>query len=269
MIKTTYSATQPLKALPLVVLNRLFTAILCLFLYACTHAQTAKPVVTGQQAQTFSHQVTKIVAAHYLLYLPQDYNQDSKQRWPLIIFLHGSGERGDDLSKVKIHGVPKITEKYIKNKQNFPFIVVSPQVSADEDWDVDTLDALLDDVLERLPIDRDRVYLTGLSLGGHATWRWASQRPERFAAIAPVCGAGTRSFACHLTHVPVWAFHGDQDSVVPYIASDSMVKAVQACGGNAQLTTYIGGGHDAWTETYDNQKLYDWFLQHKRFAPKK
>lgn len=257
----------PLTTPQLKFIGRFFSVTLCLSLCACTHTLAPKPLVTGQQAQSFSHQITKTVAANYLLYLPQDFKQDTKQRWPLIIFLHGSGERGDDLSKVKIHGVPKIVDKLIENKQNFPFIVISPQVPADEDWDVDTLDAMLDDVLKRLPIDRDRVYLTGLSLGGHATWRWASKRPERFAAIAPVCGAGVRSHACRLTHVPVWAFHGDQDSVVPYMASDSMVTAVQACGGDAQLTTYIGGGHDAWTKTYENQKLYDWFLQHKRAMP--
>lgn len=248
---------------PIRIASLFFAALLLTFWLNSMSALAAEPLQSSQQAQAFSRQISKTVTANYLLYLPQGYDIDKNRRWPLIVFLHGSGERGEDLNKIKVNGLPKLLE----TKHDFPFIVVSPQVPSEDDWDIDTLDALLDEVLELLPVDRDRVYLTGLSMGGHATWKWAVQRPERFAAIAPVCGAGPRYRACALTHLPIWTFHGDQDTVVPYSASEIMVKAVQACGGEVQLTTYPGGGHDAWTETYANPELYHWFLQHKRTTP--
>lgn len=226
-------------------------------------AQAAEPLSVGQQAQTFSRQVSKTVTTNYLLYLPDTYEVDKNRHWPLIIFLHGSGERDNDLSKLKVHSLPKILD----TRRDFPFIVVSPQAPPDGDWDTNVLDALLDEMLEKLPIDPDRVYLTGLSMGGHATWSWAVNRPDRFAAIAPVAGIGPHYRSCRLLHVPVWAFHGDQDSVVPFKEDESMVKAVQSCGGEARLTAYAGAGHDAWSETYANPELYKWFLQHVRATP--
>lgn len=255
MIKMTLLTTSPSK-----IASDLLFAMLIVFSLNNTPAQAEEPRLTGQLPQSFSHLISKTVTNNYLLYLPAAYAADRERRWPLIIFLHGSGERGDDLSKIKVNGLPKMLE----SERNFPFIVVSPQVPLEGNWDVDVLDALLDDVLERLPVDPDRVYLTGLSMGGYATWNWATQRPERFAAIAPVCGIGSRYRACRLLNVPVWAFHGDHDSVVSFKEDELMVKAVQSCGGEAQLTTYTGGGHDAWTETYANPQLYNWFLQHQR-----
>ncbi|MGZ8982678.1 MAG: carboxylesterase family protein [Methylotenera sp.] len=235
------------------------STMLAIFWLNGTPARAAEPLSAGQQPQSFSRQVSKTVTANYLLYLPKDYKHDKERRWPLIIFLHGAGERGDDLSKIKVNGLPKLLE----TNGDFPFIVISPQVPKDSNWDIDVLDALLDEALEQLPVDPSRVYLTGLSMGGYATWEWAIQRPERFAAIAPVCGSGLRYRACRLSHVPVWAFHGDQDPIVPFREDELMVKDVQSCGGEAQLTTYAGGGHDAWTETYANPELYNWFLKHR------
>jgi predicted peptidase len=260
MIKEILSATASSK-----VASILLPTILVLLWCNASASLAAEPLTSRQQAQSFTRHINKTITANYLLYLPKDYANNKERLWPLIIFLHGSGERGDDLEKLKVNGLPKLLE----TKSDFPFIVISPQVPSEGDWEIDKLDALLDEALERLPIDSNRVYLTGLSMGGHATWKWAVQRPDRFAAIAPVCGAGPRYRACRLTNVPVWAFHGDQDSVVPFAESEIMVKAVQSCGGEAQLTTYIGGGHDAWTETYANPKLYDWFLKQKRKSPQK
>lgn len=241
----------------------LLSTIIATLLFSSIPVQAAEPLSAGQQAQSFSRQVSKTVTANYLLYLPDTYEVDKNRRWPLIIFLHGSGERGNDLSKLKVHSLPKLLD----TRRDFPFIVISPQAPPDGDWDTNVLDALLDDVLEKLPIDPERVYLTGLSMGGHTTWNWAANSPERFAAIAPVAGIGPHFRSCRLLHVPVWAFHGDQDSVVPFKEDELMVKAVQSCGGEARLTAYAGGGHDAWSETYANPELYKWFLQHVRTTP--
>jgi len=213
-----------------------------------------------QSAHSFSGQFSRQVSTSYLLYLPPEAHQGNGRKWPLLIFLHGSGERGDDLARVKVHGPPR----EIEAGRTLPFILVSPQVPAGGDWDIGLLDALLDELLEKLPVDSDRVYLTGLSMGGHATWTWATRRPDRFAAIIPVCGSGQRYLACRLKTVPVWAFHGELDTVVPTVQSVTMVKAVQDCGGNARLTLYQDQGHDAWSETYANANIYEWLLRHRR-----
>lgn len=195
----------------------------------------------------------------YLIFIPAIKSKPSAGQ-PLLIFLHGSGERGSDIEKVKIHGPPKIAE----TQPEFPFITVSPLLEADGDWDVAKLDILLADVRRKTKIDPARIYLTGLSRGGHATWRWATARPALFAAIAPVAGKGDITAACALKSIPVWAFHGDKDSVVAPSGSSDMVTAVNKCGGNARLTLYADTGHDSWTRTYDDPALYAWLRAHNR-----
>ena len=106
--------------------------------------------------------------------------------------------------------------------------------------------------------------LTGLSMGGYGTWALASKYPDRFAAIAPICGGGKRFMAYRLKDTPVWAFHGAKDRVVPLEESEEMVNAINARGGSAKLTVYPDAGHDSWTESYDNSELYDWLLEHRR-----
>lgn len=181
---------------------------------------------------------------------------------PLLLFLHGSGERGQDMARVKIHGPPKIVD----GRPDFPFILVSPQLPAQEQWQPEALHGLLDLVLAGTPADPDRVYVTGLSLGGHGTWALAADRPQRFAAIAPISGRGDPASACRLKELPVWAFHGARDEIVPASGSTAMVEAVNVCGGQARLTLYPELGHDAWTATYDNPALYEWLLAHRRAA---
>lgn len=217
----------------------------------------------GQHPQAFAKRVTKSLSCNYLLFLPEGYGQQ-EQDWPMILFLHGAGERGDDLQKVKKHGPPKIVDK----RKDFPFIVVSPQCPEDDWWTekTDVLINLLDEIVAKYDVDEDRIYLTGLSMGGYGTWTLAWAYPERFAAIAPICGGGKRFMARRLDSVPIWAFHGAKDRVVPQRESEEMVKAVRASGGSAKLTIYPDAGHDSWTETYKNQKLYDWFLSHRRVA---
>ncbi len=219
-------------------------------------AQTAG----SQSSVDFKKQIVKTLAVKYLLYLPDDYGKDAQQKWPLMIFLHGSGESGDDLEKVKAHGPPKL----IAAGKAFPFIVVSPQ-SPGGGWNTETLNAMLDDLLKTRAIDEDRVYLTGLSMGGFGTWAWAQENPERFAAIAPICGGGLAWRARRLQNVPTWAFHGVKDPTVPVRASEEMVDAMKKANAlEVKLTEYPEAGHDSWTVTYNNPELFAWFLQHTR-----
>jgi predicted peptidase len=195
----------------------------------------------------------------YQRFLPRGYGADPARRWPLMIFLHGSGERGDDIAKVKVHGPPKIAER----DPALPFVIVSPLLPADQDWDIAKLDALLDHAVATLQVDPARIYLTGLSRGGHATWRWAAAEPWRFAAIAPVAGRGDPGVACALARLPVWAFHGDRDDVVAPEGSFAMVRAIRACGGSPRLTIYPDLGHNAWDPSYDDPALYLWLLEQR------
>lgn len=220
---------------------------------------TEKSPKLGQNAYVLEKEVKTVVKANYLLYLPDNYEK-SQEKWPLILFLHGAGERGSDINMVKKHGVPKIVE----GKKDFPFVVVSPQCPTDTWWNNDTILALLDDITAHYKIDRDRIYLTGLSMGGFATWSLAIQEPHKFAAIAPICGGGQSLLAPRIKHLPVWVFHGAKDSVVPIKSSEDMVNALKANGGDVKFTVYPDADHDSWTATYDNPELYKWFLEHKR-----
>ena len=233
-----------------------------LFFIGCAQMENnMKSVQPGsQQSQKFEKKITKTVGCNYLLFLPEDYGK--KRRWPLMLFLHGAGERGSDLKKVKVHGPPKIVE----NKKDFPFILVSPQCPKDDWWTekVDVLINLVDDIAARYKVDKKRIYLTGLSMGGYGTWALASAYPERFAAIAPICGGGSRIMSMRLKDIPIWVFHGAKDRTVPIKESEEMVKAIRSRGGDVKFTIYPDAGHDSWTETYNNPELYDWFLKHSK-----
>lgn len=223
-------------------------------------------VAPGQRGMRLNRPV--VMEIDYLLSLPDGYDR-KEQEWPLMLFLHGAGERGDDLTKVKVHGPPKLVEQ----GKSLPFIVVSPQCPTGTSWSspdqVGALMALLDEIVEDYNVDTSRVYLTGLSMGGYGTWTLASTCPERFAAIAPICGGGDRRMARRLKDMPIWVFHGAKDSVVPLSRSEEMVEAVKAAGGKVEFTIYPEANHDSWTATYDNPKLYDWFLSHRKSRQEK
>jgi predicted peptidase len=217
-----------------------------------------------QEPQSLTREIRKTVTMNYLLYLPKEYETDQGKRWPLILFLHGAGERGTDLNKVKAYGPPKL----VSEGREMPFIIVSPQVPERTNWDPDALDALLDDVIKRYAVDEDRVYLTGVSMGGAGTWRLASAHPERFAAIAPICGWGDPGMAGRIGSIPTWVFHGAKDDIVPLRASQEMVDALKQAGNEPNFTIYPETGHDSWTETYNNPAVFEWFLSHKRRSAK-
>lgn len=198
----------------------------------------------------------------YLLYLPRGYHE-GVGTWPLMLFLHGAGERGDDLEQVKKHGPPRIVEEC----DDFPFIVVSPQCPADEWWDSRVLIQLLEQLIEDHRVDEDRVYLTGLSMGGYGTWDLATRHPARFAAVVPICGGGTPHRVSRLKDVPAWVFHGAKDGVVGIGESQRMVDALEACGGTVRFTVYPEAQHDSWTQTYADPGLYEWLLSCRRCPP--
>ena len=206
----------------------------------------------------FQKSFTQTVGYQYLLFLPEGY-LDSRENWPAILFLHGAGERGNDINKVKTHGIPKVAVK----RDRFPFIAVSPQCPMGEFWVSDMLIELLHEVEEAHRVDRDRVYLTGISMGGYAAWQLAIENPERFAALVPICGGGNPDEVCRIRHLPTWVFHGAKDPIVPLSESEEMVNALKRCGGNVRFAVYPHAGHDSWTETYDNPELYEWLLQHR------
>lgn len=224
---------------------------------------------TVQKAKSFQREIKINVGAEYLLYLPADYDAKSGKKWPLMLFLHGAGERGTNLWKVAVHGPPKI----VREKKDFPFIVVSPQCPPGQRWDNNTLLGLLDEVMASHAVDTNRVYLTGLSMGGYGTWSLGLAYPEKFAAIAPICGGGDpitvylgdSRKAAALKSLPIWAFHGAKDNVVRLQESERMVEAVKRVGNQSvKLTVYPEAEHDSWTETYNNPELYKWLLEHKR-----
>lgn len=237
-------------------MNRTLSGIFLVAALAPCSLVTGADQFGKQQAARLDARVA--VQMDYLLYLPENY--DEQDSWPLLLFLHGAGERGDDLELVKKHGPPKL----IDQGKQFPFIVVSPQCSEGVWWQPTELVALLDEIGGKYKVDADRVYVTGLSMGGFGTWELAGYAPDRLAAIAPICGGGETFHARRFAHLPVWAFHGAKDTAVPLERSQIMVDELKERGGQPKLTVYPEAGHDSWTETYNNPQLYEWLLEHKR-----
>ena len=216
--------------------------------------------VTAQKQTTEKAVIQRNTTLDYLLWLPGDYKKDKTTTFPLLIFLHGSGERGNDLEKVKVHGPPS----FVEQQPDFPFILVSPQCPENSWWVAEDLQVMLEQLKTKYRIDTDRIYLTGLSMGGFGTWTWTALYPNQFAAVAPVCGGGDIQFAQKLKNTPVWAFHGESDPVVPVKRTVEMVEAVNAKGGSALMTIYPGVGHDSWVNAYNEAELYKWFLSHTK-----
>ncbi len=237
--------------------------MIALFALALVASATGSP----QQDIPFSTTITKTVTLDHLLYLPRGYADDPQRRWPLIVFLHGSGERGHDLEQVKVNGLPKRLDAGF----TLPCVVISPQCPPGlrwtDGWMLEGLNALIDDALTRYRIDAHRVYLTGMSMGGFGTWALGAAHPEKFAALAPVCGGGDPSQAFQLRRIPIWGFHGAQDTVVPVQEMKTMADAMERVHGTMRLTIYPDAGHDAWTATYDNPELYTWMLAQVKTPP--
>ena len=234
--------------------------------FACvgyTHGAEPAPSPSTQPTQrseTFHRTISKQIGYDFVVQLPRDYGGAGK-KYPLIIYLHGSGACGGETSKLLAAGIFKATSQ----REDSPFVVVAPHLPDYSGWwSVESLDAVLDHLLEKYDVDPDRVYLTGASLGAYGVWDWACHRPRAFAAIAPIAGGGNDDWADKLKHVPVWAFHGANDQAVALAEEERMVNAVKKSGGDAKLTIYPDTGHNAWDKAYRDPALFEWFLSHQR-----
>jgi predicted peptidase len=216
--------------------------------------------VIGASAR-FRRTLRRTAELSYLLYQPRAAAAEKKA--PLVLFLHGMGERGSDLSLVAVHGPPLLAEQ----GRTFPYWLAAPQCPARSSWffQLDALRELLRDLVRRHPIDTSRIYLTGLSMGGFGSWHLAVENPKAFAAVLPICGgealaSGLEERLPTIAHVPVWAFHGAQDTVVPLILQQYLVDSLKKAGGSVRFTVYPEADHDSWTATYDDPKVTEWML---------
>jgi predicted peptidase len=215
--------------------------------------------------RTFATDLVVPVRLDYLSFAPR--GRPDPGGWPLVLFLHGAGERGADVAEVAACGLPfDLTHGF-----ELPARVVAPQCPADTTWSqhLSALLGLLDHVLAEGDVDPERVVLTGLSMGGTGAWHLAATAPERFAALVPVCGQrtwfiGDAPPTYALRRVPVWAFHGEDDEVVEADASRVQVAALRAAGADARLTLYPGVGHDSWKQAYATPELWTWALEQRR-----
>jgi predicted peptidase len=221
------------------------------------------PLQAGETPTGFLKKVYKGADgdAKYMIFVPKDYKADKE--YPVILFLHGSGETGTDGELPVKAGLGKAIKD---KKEDFPFIAIFPQ-SHKRTWKAESEDgkralAILDEVLKAYKTDSHRVYLTGLSMGGYGVWSFAAAYPDRWAAIAPVCGGGDPKSAEKIKKLPCWCFHGDADKAVPVQRSRDMIKALKAAGASPRYDEYPGVGHNSWDRAYATAELYPWFLKH-------
>jgi len=216
----------------------------------------------------------------YRLMIPKDYSFSATEAYPLVLFLHGAGERGDDNVKQLVHGTNEFAKP--ENRQKYPCFVVAPQCPEGKRWvEVDwNLDAhqqlekdsvsleltreLLANLQKVFRIDSKRIYVTGLSMGGFGTWDLVTRTPDLFAAAAPICAGADEALADRVTKLPIWAFHGDKDTVVKVERSRHMIAAIEKAGGKPRYTEYPGVGHDSWTQSYANPEFMAWLFAQKR-----
>ncbi|WP_164100720.1 carboxylesterase family protein [Candidatus Laterigemmans baculatus] len=215
-----------------------------------------------------------------LLTPPKSDSGDEKQQYPLVLFLHGAGERGSDNEAQLVHGVGD----FYARRATHPAFVVAPQCPEGQRWvEVDWSDEsgknsfpdkpsepmrlalkIIDQLVASGRVDQDRIYVTGLSMGGYGTWYAAGFKGHPFAAAAPICGGGDPSWAERYVGLPLWAFHGDADKAVPVERSREMIEAIREAGGEPKYTEYPGVGHNSWSQTYSNDAFHEWLFAQKR-----
>ena len=222
---------------------------------------------------TFDHGMNlhrRNVSYRYLSNLPKDYQADAGRKWPLVIYLHGGSDRGTDLKKLYSSGIPD----QVYRGREFPFIMLAPQCPLHLRWSTDDwFENFYKEAVAKYRIDADRIYLTGPSLGGSGTWYIAARYPKTLAAIAPMSG-----FTSHLDYIdknidklidmPVWAFHGKMDTVVPFEETERIVKRLEGRNRNLKFSAEPDIGHSIHWQIYPGQQLYEWFLQYDRRSRK-
>lgn len=261
-------------------------ALLALFPTSLMNAQdVTKPTIPGAdvfEAREFKNADGKILRYRLLEPINLDAaDADPKATYPLVIFLHGAGERGDDNVRQLIHGGRNFADEALRRR--YPAFVIAPQCPTDKKWvevpwdlkehampeqPSESLKLVFDLVAslqKELPIDPDRIHGVGLSMGGFGTWDILQRKPELLASAVVICGGGDPAYVERFKATPVWAFHGNADLVVFPSRSRDMVAALRAVGGRPIYTEYEGVGHDSWTPTFDNRQTWDWlFAQRKR-----
>lgn len=230
------------------------TIILCLLSIQSCSAQSQ---LIADEKETVS-----VENLQYYLYFPQEYEEAENDKFPLLLFLHGGGEAGGTLEDLKTNGPPKL----LAEGKEFPFLILAPQNPYKRKWwNTRAVMQLLDTIIETNRVDIDRIYLTGLSRGGGAAWELAVQYPDKFAALAVVCGMTPVPYAAWINkNMPIWVFHGTEDKSIPISESQNMVNKLEEMGYDVTFTKYDGVGHNAWVQAYNTEELYEWFINQKR-----
>lgn len=237
-------------------------------LIAALALQGQGPALPADGAR-YSQKVLTTVSLGYLVSLPEGYETDKTKKWPVVFFLHGAGERGNDLEKNRAHG----PFKELAKGRKIPAIVIAPQCPTNEWWGsdkmVEVLNGLFDHAEKTYRIDKNRELLTGLSMGGFGTWALGERYPKRFAALAPICGAAIApaddvAKVTVLKDVPIWTVHGDADPTVPVQGTRNLVAALKAAGSKVRYDELPGVQHDSWTQTYAQDQFWDWLLAQKK-----
>jgi len=237
-------------------MKRLFFVFFWVILFQGCSAQSSSRLIDS------SFETVTTEDYQYYLYFPEDYDAKKDEKFPLLLFLHGGGESGGVLEEIKTNGPPKL----IAEGKQFPFLILAPQHPHPKQWwNTRALIQLLDTVVKNNRVDKNRIYLTGLSRGGGAAWELAVQYPDKFAAMAVVCGMTPVPYASWIDkNMPIWVFHGTDDRSIPISESEEMVKKLKSMGYNVQFTKYEGVGHNSWEKAYTTDELYQWFIKQKR-----
>jgi predicted peptidase len=240
------------------ILMKKFSVFLFLFLFSCINPNFAR--VDQSYRSTGMIVADDNTSYRYLLYLPKDYGRQPSRRYPLLLYLHGKSCRGYNLEKLKRYGPPYLVSK----GWNFPFIIVSPQCPPDRIWNTDDwFPSLYKSLSGKYRIDRRRIYLTGMSMGGSGVWALAIKHPEYFAAAIPLCGGWTTKDIIAMKDIPVWAFHGANDKIVAPKETEEMVDALKKVGGRVRYSKLKGKGHSI-HKVYEHREIYEWFLKHRK-----
>lgn len=245
--------------------------------FALVSASAVPPVLAAPPANpgAFSKGTVAVGDANipYRLFKPET---QPEKKYPLVVFLHGAGERGEDNENQLRHGLATMSSPEFQAKE--PVFLLAPQCPNGRKWsevDWSKMESALptepsipmagvmkivDSLVSTMPVDPDRIYITGLSMGGYGTWDAISRWADRFAAAVPVCGGGDEKQAARLTRIPIWCFHGDQDKAVPVERSRNMIEAIKRAGGKPNYTEYPGVGHNSWDKAYADPALYEWLF---------